>query len=340
VVAAREGSNRLAAIKYDVSDVEAGGGGEQPQPNLYKGKIVSVKHREKNARGEACNDLEVVVDVGSEFSRLWTYIQLDNQATKWKLREFTDAVGLAPKGTIDPAKLKGKPVTVKVAADTDLDGNYRGKIKNLFLPGSAPGEGSGESNGAEASSEEEPWTEEDLQALSTDELKAELEAFGLKLAGRFNQGKAIAAILEAQGEGDGEGEGEGEGDGEPAAEIGPELAADLSTDPDSYAEWSDDEIKEYIDDLDIAGNLTGRKTRQKMIDHIVAFAEEQGGEGGEGGEAGGAPEDDYDEWPDNELADEVNTRIEQGAEIKITGRKTKEKLVAALRADDASGEPF
>jgi hypothetical protein len=332
------------AIKYDVSDVESGGGGEQPQPSLYKGKIVSVKHREKNARGEACNDLEVVVDVGSEFARLWTYIQLDNAATKWKLREFTDAVGLAPKGSIDPTKLKGKPVTVKVAADTDLDGNYRGKIKNLFLPGSAPGEGEA-SNGADASvGDDEPWTEEDLQGLATDELKAELEAFGLKLAGRFNQAKAIAAILEAQ-EGEAEPEAEEEGEAEEgdagSAEIDPELAADLSVNAEDYSEWSDDEVKGFIDDLGIAGNLTGRKTRQKMIDHIVAFAEEQGGEGGEGG--GGsddAPEDDYNEWPDNELLDEVNTRIEQGAEIKITGRKTKEKLIAALRADDSSGEPF
>lgn len=332
----------MAAIKYDVSDVEAGGGGEQPQPALYKGKIVSVKHREKNARGEACNDLEVVVDVGSEFSRLWTYIQLDNDATRWKLREFTDAVGLPPKGAIDPTKLKGKPVTVKVAADTDLDGNYRGKIKNLFLPGSAPGEADGE-NGAEPT-DEEPWTEEDLQGLSTDELKAELEAFGLKLSGRFNQAKAIAAILEAQdggeGEGEGEGDGDGDGDGGATAEVDPELAADLSTDADFYAEWEDDDLKSFIDDLGIAGNLTGRKTRQKMIDHITEFASQAGGGGSAGDDGEGAPEDDYDEWPDNELLDEVNTRIEQGADIKITGRKTKDKLIAALRADDASGEPF
>ena len=28
------------------------------------------------------------------------------------------------------------------------------------------------------------------------------------------------------------------------------------------------------------------------------------------------------------------------AELKITGRKTKEKMIAALRADDSNGEPF
>jgi hypothetical protein len=50
--------------------------------------------------------------------------------------------------------------------------------------------------------------------------------------------------------------------------------------------------------------------------------------------------DDYDEWPENELLDEVNTRNEQGAEIKITGRKTKEKLIAGLREDDSKAEPF
>jgi hypothetical protein len=88
----------MAVIKYDVSGVEAGGGGEQPQPGLYKGKIVSVTPRKKKSNGDPTNDLEVVVDVGKEYSRLWTYIQLDNPASAWKLREFTDALGLPDKG--------------------------------------------------------------------------------------------------------------------------------------------------------------------------------------------------------------------------------------------------
>jgi hypothetical protein len=328
----------MAVVKYNVEDVESGGGAEQPQPALYKGKIASATHRTKNARGEACNDIEVVVDVGEEFARLWTYIQLDNPATRWKLREFTDAMGLPPKGGFDPVKLKGKPVTVKVSADTDLDGNYRGKVKNLFMPGEAPGET--DSNGTEPT-DEEPLTEDELTEFTNDELKEELETRGLKISGRFSAVKAIAAILEDQGEV--EAEEEPEDDDEPTGssiEVDPALAEDLSTDEADYEEWTDDEVKQFMDDLGISGNLSGRKTRAKMVAHIVEFAEQVEGGGGEGGGEDAAPEDDYDEWPDKELLDEVNTRIEQGAELKISGRKTKEKMIAALRADDSNGEPF
>jgi hypothetical protein len=319
-------------IKYDVSDVESGGGQEQPQPALYKGKIVSVTHRTKNVRGEAVNDMEIIVDVGDDFARLWTYVQLDNPASAWKLREFTDAMGLPPKGNIDPAKLKGKPVTVKVSADTDLDGNYRGRVKNLFKPGS---ETVSEDEAPDESESEEPLTREELEDWSIDDLKEELEARGLKLSGRFASAKAIDAILEDQGEAEAEEETEAEGNGQ--ADIDAELLEELKADADYYEEWDDEDIKQFIDDLGISGNLTGRKTRAKMIEHIVSFAESQNGATAtEKGET----TDDYDEWPDDDLKDEINTRLEQGAELKISGRKTKDKMIAALRADDSSGEPF
>src|SRR4051812_46622015 len=128
----------MATIKVDVTDVEAGGGGEQPQPGLYNGKLVSVTHRDKKSNGDPTSDLEVIVDVGQEYSRLWSYINLESPAARWKLREFLDAVGLPAKVELTPQKLKalqGKLVLAKVVADTDLDGEYRGKVKNLFMPG-------------------------------------------------------------------------------------------------------------------------------------------------------------------------------------------------------------
>jgi hypothetical protein len=261
----------VAAIKYDVTDVPEGGGGNQPQPSLYKGKIVSVVNRKKNARGEACNDLEVVVDVGEEFARLWTYIQLDNPASKWKLREFTDAMGLPPKGAIDPVKLKNKPVTVKVSADTDLDGNYRGRVKNLFKPGTVEEDDDADGNGS--------------------------------------------GVL---------------------SEISEELLEDLKPDEDYYEDWSDEDIKQFVEDLGIAGNISGRKSRAKYIAAITELASQsENGDGAEGG-----VEDDYDEWSLQELKDEVATRKEAGSEFKISGRQTEEKLIAALREDDKAAEPF
>src|SRR4051812_47552498 len=131
----------MAAIKYDVSDVESGGGGEEPQPATYPGHIVSMTHRKERNDKTKISDLEVVCDIGQKYVRLWTYVKLpddpawNKESHGWKLRELTDALGLPPKGAIDPAKVnKEKPaVLVKVTSDSHRDtGEYRGRVKNLF----------------------------------------------------------------------------------------------------------------------------------------------------------------------------------------------------------------
>jgi hypothetical protein len=332
----------VAAIKYDVTDVPEGGGGNQPQPSLYKGKIVSVVNRKKNARGEACNDLEVVVDVGEEFARLWTYIQLDNPASKWKLREFTDAMGLPPKGAIDPVKLKNKPVTVKVSADTDLDGNYRGRVKNLFKPGTVEEDDDADADGEATEAEGEELTRDELEGWELSDLKEEAEAREITVEGRASKAKYINAIMEqiegdAPEEAEEEAEEETDGNGSGVlSEISEELLEDLKPDEDYYEDWSDEDIKQFVEDLGIAGNISGRKSRAKYIAAITELASQsENGDGAEGG-----VEDDYDEWSLQELKDEVATRKEAGSEFKISGRQTEEKLIAALREDDKAAEPF
>src|SRR5262252_3023231 len=191
----------MAVIKYDVSNVESGGGGEQPQPGLYQGKIASITQRTQKANGDPVRDLEVVVDVGEEYARLWTYIKTPDDpgyneaAHGWKLRELTDALKLQPKGSLDTNKLTGKEVNVKVVADTNLDGEYRGRIKNLFAPGKIEEDGEGHEEGG---GDDEPLTAEELADWSNEDLKEELEARGLSLSGRFSSQKAIAAIMEDQ----------------------------------------------------------------------------------------------------------------------------------------------
>lgn len=301
----------MATIKYDVSDVEAGGGGEQPQPGMYKGKIVSVTHRTQKANGDPANDLEVVVDIGGNYSRQWTYIGL-NKNTAWKLREFTDAMGLKPKGEIDPKKLEGKPVSVKIAADKDLDGNYRGKIKNLFKPGSTDDV---DTDGDAADSYED-WSLEDL--------KEEIETRGLDLPkGRATKEKLIA-VLEADDETAGD-DGD-DGDGEESTSTN-----------DEYDGWDESDLKEEIENRGIGGNISGRKTKAKMIEALRA--DDAGAGDDEEGEDT-EPDDDYDDWDDDDLKTEFESRNEQGADLKISGRKTREKLLAALREDDKNAEAF
>jgi hypothetical protein len=321
-------------IKYDASDVEAGGGGVQPEPGLYRGKINSAAERKKKQDGTPCHDLEVTVDVGEGMANLWTYIPLKADApNKWKLREFTDALGLPPKGGVDTNKIKGKEVNVKVVADTDKDGDYKGKIKNIFLPvdtdeivnlnGAGPGGDDGEVT------DYSDWTDDDL--------KAELKEREITVPGRFSTAKAIAALEEADAEGD-EPEAEEEAEepeeettaGGDTPDIPEELLADLKEDPDFYAEWPDEDVKSYVADLDLA--IPGRYSRKKAIDAFVALAGSLSGEEETATEADG---DDYDTWEDDDLKQEIKDRVEQGSDIKVPGRWTRDKAIKVLRGDDA-----
>jgi hypothetical protein len=334
----------MAVVKYDVSNVESGGGGEQPQPGLYPGKIASINARTEKANGDPVRDLEVVVDIGEEYARLWTYIKTPEDANYneaahgWKMRELTDALKLPAKGSMDTAKQIGKKVNVKVVADTDQEGGYRGRVRSLFAPGKVEEDGA---DIPEASGDDEPLTEEELNEWSNEDLKAELDDQGIKLSGRFSKDKAIAAILEAQGETETEPEAAASSNGG-GLELDPELLEDLRTDASFYSDWSDDDIKAYVDDLGISGNVSGRKTKAKMIEAIVSLAESAAnvvnGASADSGDGEGG--DDYEEWDLQELKDEIATRNEQEADIKITGRPTKDKLVAALREDDKVAEPF
>ena len=337
----------MAVVKYDVSNVESGGGGEQPQPGLYAGKIASITPRTEKANGDPVRDLEVVIDIGEEYARLWTYVKTPDDANYseaahgWKLRELTDALKLQPKGSMDTAKQVGKKVNVKVVADTNLEGEYRGRVKNVFAPGKIEEDGEGLPEGG---GDEEPLTREELEGWSNEDLKEEMAAMEIAVPrGRFNKERAIAAILDAQGSTEAETDGGAESSNG-AGYLDPELVADLRDDPEFYKDWADDDIKAYIEDLGIAGNVAGRKTRAKYIDTIVAFAGTvaavQDGAGEDSGDAEEGGGDDYEEWTIDELNDEIATRNEQDAEIKITGRKTKDKLVAALREDDKVAEPF
>lgn len=356
----------MVAIKYDVSDVEAGGGGEQPDPKMYPGKIVSLLNRKKRSDGAAISDFEVVVDIGSKYVRLWTYVKLPDDPNwakdshGWKLRELTDALGLPPKGSIDPKKVAGTPVLVKVVADSDLEGNYRGKIKNLFpLTDEAKaqyGEEPEDAEPAEAGSDEGPYERSEIESWDDSDIKSYADEIGAEgpQSGRAWKTKLIDSIIEAQ---DASTEGDGD-ENQDAVEAGPglegveqEVLDELKDDPEHYSEWSDDDVKWMVEGLGIDGNVPtkGRGWRAKAVAAIVELAAGGGESGGEAAAEGDAEvPDDYDDeqedgsplWSDSDLKDEIAERNEQGAEIKVAGRATRQKMIDALREDNKNAEPF
>jgi hypothetical protein len=111
---------------------------------------------------------------------------------------------------------------------------------------------------------------------------------------------------------------------------------ELSNDPDFYAEWSDDEVFEEVDNQSLT--IKGKQTREKVIEALVALVDEQDGDG-EGDEPESEDGDNYDDedaWSDKDLADEVKRRG-----LEIEGKKSRVKFIAALRADDAGDDdPF
>lgn len=316
----------MTTIKYDNSDIESGGGGKEPDPGLYPGKIVSVTHRTKKADGKTpANDLEVIVDIGQEYVRLWTYIQLPGSASydnsRWKLREFTDALGLPPKGALDPKKLEGKPVMVKTKMRRDDPD--RAEVKNLFKPGD------------EVLPEGEDVTAgtEDYNTWSVEDLEAEIQEKGLDMpSGRKTVAK-LAAVLEAAGEDEGE---EPEAEEEEPEGEGFDITQHEGF--EDWDEWDKDDLKSYLSDngIELEGRFSEAKAKNAIIEHVQGSGEAAGGDdGGEDAE----PADDYDDWSDDELKDEIKDRAEAGAEIEVKGRWTRDKAIAAMRADDEAN-PF
>jgi hypothetical protein len=312
-------------IKYDNSDIEGGGGGTEPTPGLYPGKIVSVTHRTKKADNSATNDLEVVLDIGEEYVRLWSYIQLPGsesyERSRWKLRELTDALGLPPKGTLDPKKMEGQEVMVKTKMRRDDP--ERAEVKNLFKPGEEsvkPGE--------------DPTSEDttDYSEWSLEDLEAEIQERELDMpAGRKTVAKLAAVLEESDGD-DTTGDAEGDG-GDDDAEFNITEVEGF----EDFDEWSKEDLQTYMAEnaIIVAGRYSEAKAREAITDYVKNPPE--GEEASDEAEA--AHEDDYDEWTDDELKQEITDRNEQGAEIKVAGRWTRDKAIACMRADDAEN-PF
>lgn len=302
----------MAKIRYDVSDVESGDRNYvQPQPGLYDAKVVEANARQADGK----NDIEVIVELTAkgeyQGARLWGYVHL-GEASRWKVRELTDAVGLPAKGVIDTDRLVGKKLKVKVSAST-WEGEYRARLQRFLSASDAV-------DGEDAEDDEDTDGTEDYNSWSLDDLKAEVEERGLD--GNMTGSKTKKKLIEVL-EGD---------DAGPSSDDEETEEEEAGTD---YASMPLGELKEAASDAGLA--VKGPKSKYvAALEEWAASSDEKEEEESENeDEPEDEPEfeDDYEEWDLEELTSEVSDR-----ELKVTGRKTKEKLIAALRVDDAS--PF
>lgn len=323
----------MAKIKVDAEGVDAGGIGPPVEEGTHKLKLVQITHRKKNAAGESANDLETVWEADAEHGRIWEYIPLNKDASNaFRLAQFLDAMGLSRKAEFEPKSLEGKVITARTVIESREGYDPRARIRNMFKPvedGDEPA--AGDDSGS--SSDEGPYGRSEMETWDDDDLKGYAEELGVDVpTGRGWKSKLLDALVVAESS-DEDG---GDSNGSPSAlleGIDTQYTDELKADPDAYDDWTDEDLDWMLDGLGIAGNVTGRKTKANKVKAIVGFAEEALGDSG----SNGSEPDQYDEWTVDDLKAEIDSRVDQGADIEIAGRKTKEKMIAALRKDD---EPF
>lgn len=265
-------------IEYDVTGVEessGGGTGVKAKPGVYVAKIAKCSFRAEKRDGTPANDIEVALNVGDEYDWVFTYIGL-SEAADWKLAEFIRALGLKEKGKLDPDKIVGKLIRVKLNSGS-YEGDYRPDAGRLMK--AQPGDefGSGASEPAEQPEpDDEPDDDNDeptgektyadpdfvpsregdedvgsYEDWADEDLIAECEDRGLTLAGGRGKkrDKAIAALRDEDAEVAGT-------DEEPEDE-----AAKVSDEPsDEYDDWDIDQLKEEWEARDM-GDLPAVRGR-------------------------------------------------------------------------------
>ena len=281
-------------IEYDVSGVEessGGGTGVKVRPGVHVAKIERCTERTEKRDGSPANDIEVALNFGEEFDWGFTYIGL-SQAADWKLAEFIRALGLKDKGKLDPDKMVGKYLRVKVNSGT-YEGEYSpdmGRLMKIqkgdieawqsgngtaseFSQSAAAGPDTEEDGDEpEASSdsfyrEGQPDPEDPNETVGSydewpdEDLEAEVNDRGLTLpGGRGSKKNKMMAALRADDEAQGS-----------AEEAGDE---ESSEGEDDYDEWDLDQLKaewaeRELGDLPvIRGRNSDARLQAKLIEEL------------------------------------------------------------------------
>lgn len=199
----------MAKIKYNVSDVEARPDFDQPIPRgVYRCKITDITSGESKSSGNPMLTVEYEVSERGDHKgrKLWDYIVL-NDASAWKLKQLTDALGLGSKGTLDTDAAVGERVLVRVKHETDdRDPDnvvVRGRVGSV---NPLPEVDDDEEEDEEPDEDEDEGTTdeltaEDLEEMDLDELKEiiEEEELDIRVTKRSKVAAVRAKVAEALG---------------------------------------------------------------------------------------------------------------------------------------------
>jgi hypothetical protein len=288
-------------INYDVSGVESSGGGTgvKAPAGLRVGEIMLCEQREQKADGSPANDIRLAVNVGEDYDWIYTYIGLGPESD-WKMAEFVRALGLKDKGRLDPEKMKGKLIRVKVNQDT-YEGEYSPRIGRLMAAvkgdvvekASEISQRDGKANVVEADDEDEDNGNGEAEAFvpsreteagigkydSWDDadLAAEVEDRGLTVPGGrgTKHDKMIRALRaddkEAEEAEEEEAE-EEEAEEEEEEETEDENAGGEDDSDTDYESWSDEDLKNEWEERDL-GDLPAYRGRNAVARVKAAIIE-------------------------------------------------------------------
>ena len=342
----------MPTVKYDVSNVDESGGFEHVQPGMYIGKIAEVNLKEsKSGNGPM---FEVIIqpvktadgkkvkvkDKKKQVGRVYTYILLEHEPSDWKLKEFTKALGLKDKGSLNTDKLVGKEVQMNLKPDTDLEDRYRPRVgKLLALAAGAKSAPEDDDDDDEDEDEVTEYTQDDLAGMDADELEEVADELEVEMpAGKLTavkKKKLIAALLEAQEE-----QAEDDDDDDEEDEDEDDADADADEDDDDEDDDDDDEDEDLEDTLNaldrkglkayIKENDLEIKVTTKMDEDAIreAIAEAVGGD-----------EDDDDEPVDYTVMS-MDALKKEAQERGISTKGSKKVLAGRLAKDDEDDNPF
>lgn len=304
----------MAKMKYDVANVESSNF-ESPQPGTYSAKIFSVVDRTEM---EGKNDWEVVLEITKEGrfkgSRIWYYLNW-GEPSRWKVKEFVDALGMKAKGVLDSDRLVGKEVGIVVVADS-WQGEYKGRISKFLQLSAVADDDEDEEDvvddeDIDADEDDGDEEEQDYSSMTLKELREEAEARSLHLSAKTKKDKdALIEALEEDDEENADEEDDEEDEPEPPKtkagkqKVGGKKAAEVVA-PEEDDE-DDDEDDEEADDEDDDGDDSD--------------SDEE--------------DEDYTEWSETELREECEAR-------GLPTRGSKKALIARIEKDNAAAaKPF
>lgn len=290
----------MARVKYDVRGVESSGGTPLP-PGVYNAKVTQADVTKPEGKDQR---IEVILEVvnseeANNGKKLYEYINLESDAAKWKLKEYLEALGEGgDTGSFDTDDHLNKVIGVKTIvrpADEARGFDARAAVRRMFAIDEA------QRNGASASTEnlddDPPVAAEPTDAEDVEPLTwEELNEMDRAELKKLNKDEEVGIAVKKSMTDD---------------DLRAKIAEFFELPPLADEEEADDEEEED----------------EEPEAEAAAETEEEAGEGA-------GDEDDYDDWSEPDLKEELSQR-------SLSVKGSKKVLIGRLRRDDASEDkPF